>query len=106
MDQAEASNRIPMAERPIVFFSAKNAFEDTKLSITPSLCQRCGACCSVVVDGELVACRHLDTSEGSFRCRIYSARPQVCRDFSCIRDGRIASPAIADRVLAAMKEAS
>lgn len=69
--------------------------------ITSSLCQRCGACCSAVVDGELVACQHLDTSDG-FRCRIYSDRPLVCRDYSCIRDGRIVSAAVAGRVQAAI----
>lgn len=72
-----------------------------QLSITSSLCQRCGACCSAVVDGELVACQHLDTSKG-FRCRIYPVRPQLCREYSCVRDGRIASAAVADRVQAAI----
>lgn len=71
------------------------------LAITSALCQRCGACCSAVVDGEVVACRHLDTSAG-FRCGIYPTRPQVCREFSCIRDGRIVSSAVADRVQAAI----
>lgn len=66
-------------------------------AISPSLCQRCGACCSAVVEGELVACQHLDTSAG-FRCRIYPTRPQVCRDYSCIRDGQIVSVAVAERV--------
>lgn len=72
-----------------------------QLSITSSLCQRCGACCSAVVGGELVACQHLDTSNG-FRCRIYPVRPQVCREYSCVRDGRIVSAAVAERVQAAM----
>lgn len=65
--------------------------------ITPAICQRCGACCSALVDGELVACRHLDTSNG-FRCRIYASRPQVCRDYSCIQDGRIRTASIEVRV--------
>ncbi len=69
-------------------------------AITPELCQRCGACCSAVVDGELISCRHLDTSAG-FRCRIYATRPQVCRDYSCIRDGRIRSAAVEARVMGA-----
>lgn len=72
-------------------------------AITPSLCQRCGACCSADVDGELVTCQHLDTSNG-FRCRIYAIRPQVCRDYSCIHDGRVISPALAERVHAAIAE--
>ena len=71
------------------------------LRITPALCQRCGACCSAVVDGELVACRHLDTAGGSFRCRIYATRPPVCRDFDCLRAGE-PSPAIAERLNAAL----
>lgn len=71
------------------------------LAITSAMCQRCGACCSAVVDGELVACRHLDTSAG-YRCRIYPVRPQVCREYSCVRDGRIVSAAVADRVQAAI----
>lgn len=70
-------------------------------AITSSLCQRCGACCSAVVDGELVACMHLDTSDG-FSCRIYATRPQVCRDYSCMRDGKIVSSAVAPRVQAAI----
>jgi Fe-S-cluster containining protein len=72
--------------------------------ITPALCQRCGACCSAVVDGELLACRHLDATDGRYRCRIYSTRPPVCRDFDCLRTGE-PSPAIADRVAAALATA-
>lgn len=71
-------------------------------TITSSLCQRCGACCSALVDGELLACRHLDTKDG-FHCRIYARRPQVCREYSCIRDGRIVSTAVAERVQAAIE---
>lgn len=70
-------------------------------AITQAVCQRCGACCSVVVDGELVACRHLDTANG-FRCRIYETRPQLCRDYSCVRDGEVVSAALAPRVAAAI----
>lgn len=73
--------------------------------ITPGLCQRCGACCSAVVDGELVACRYLDASGGSYRCRIYAVRPPVCRDFDCLRTGQ-PSPVISARVKAAMNEAA
>lgn len=72
--------------------------------ITQALCMACGACCSAEVDGELVACGHLDTSDG-YRCRIYADRPQVCRDFTCITDGRV-SPVLADRVRAAMGAAA
>ena len=68
--------------------------------ITQALCLSCGACCSAVVEGELVACRHLDTRDG-FRCRIYADRPQVCRDFACITGGRV-SPVLAERVHAAI----
>ncbi|PJL79784.1 hypothetical protein B9Y88_02840 [Stenotrophomonas maltophilia] len=53
-----------------------------------------------MVDGELIACQHLDTGAG-FRCRIYAIRPQVCRDYSCIRDGQIRSAAVEARVMAA-----
>jgi len=73
-------------------------------TITQALCRLCGACCSALVDGVLVACQHLDTSNG-FRCRIYATRPQVCRDYTCIRDGRIASAAVAERVQAAINAA-
>lgn len=72
-------------------------------AITPELCQRCGACCSAVVDGELVACRHLVAEAGRYRCGIYATRPQVCRDFDCMRAGQ-PSPSIAGRVAAAMGE--
>jgi len=71
--------------------------------ISPELCQRCGACCSAVVDGKLVACRHLVAEAGQYRCRIYATRPWVCRDFDCMRAGQ-PSPAIAARVAAAMGE--
>lgn len=71
------------------------------LTITESLCQRCGACCSAVVDGEFVSCRHLDSTDG-YRCRIYATRPQVCREYSCIREGRIVSPTVSLRVQAAI----
>ena len=37
--------------------------------ITPALCQRCGACCSAVVDGELIACRHLEVAAPSAQGR-------------------------------------
>lgn len=67
------------------------------MNITPELCMSCGACCSAWVDGELIACRHLDTSAG-YRCRIYATRPKICRDYTCVRDGRISNPAIAKRV--------
>lgn len=69
-----------------------------------SVCQRCGACCSAVVDGELVACRHLDTAGGRYRCHIYATRPAVCRDFDCLRTGE-PSPSIAERVAAALATA-
>jgi hypothetical protein len=72
-------------------------------AITPSLCQRCGACYSAVVEGELVSCQHLDTRNG-FHCQIYATRPQVCRDYSCIRDGRIRSTALKLRVQAAIRD--
>lgn len=72
--------------------------------ITPSVCQRCGTCCSAVIDGELVAFRHLDVSDG-FRCAIYATMPQVCRDYSCVRDGRL-SDAVEGRALAALEEAA
>lgn len=71
-------------------------------AITPSLCQRCGACCSADVDGELVTCQHLDTSNG-FRCRIYATRPQVCRDYTCVRDGKIRNTVVEARVRAVLR---
>lgn len=70
------------------------------LQVTPALCQTCAACCSALVDGELVACRHLFAGGGTFRCEIYSDRPVVCRDYTCVRDGQI-SAVVAERVLAA-----
>lgn len=72
------------------------------MNITPELCQRCGACCSAMVDGELVACRHLQTVASGFRCAIYTMRPRVCRDYSCVRDGRLGD-AVARRVMAAVE---
>lgn len=71
-------------------------------AITPELCQRCAACCSAVVDGELVACRNLIAAGGRYRCAIYDTRPLVCREFDCMRSGA-PSPAIAARVHAAMQ---
>ncbi|HEY4530114.1 MAG TPA: hypothetical protein VIG97_07275 [Luteimonas sp.] len=72
----------------------------TPIEVTPALCMRCGACCSAVVDGEAVACKHLTADAGGFRCAIYATRPAVCRDYTCVRGGQL-SPAVADRVLAA-----
>jgi Fe-S-cluster containining protein len=72
------------------------------VKITPSICQRCGACCSSVLNGELVACRHLSMTVDSYRCSIYATRPQVCRDYSCVRDGQL-SEAVAARALIAME---
>ena len=74
----------------------------TALHITPTLCQRCGACCSALVDGELVACRHLRTTSSSYACAIYTTRPPVCRDYDCMRAGQ-PDPAVADRVAAALQ---
>lgn len=71
-------------------------------AITPALCQRCGACCSALVDGELIACRHLEVAQGLRRCRIYATRPRVCRDYDCMRTGQ-PDPAVADRVTAALQ---
>lgn len=73
------------------------------MTIDQSTCQRCAACCHAVVDGEVVACRHLIVGE-RFACAIYATRPQVCRDYSCVRDGRI-SEAVAERVMAAVGRA-
>lgn len=73
-------------------------------SISPAVCQSCGACCSLMIDGELVACRHLRTNDGKFACSIYDTRPMVCRDYSCVRDGSL-SDVVADRALAAMEVA-
>lgn len=70
------------------------------LLVTPALCQRCGACCSAVVDGELIACSHLVAGDGAFRCAIYGERPSVCRDYTCVR-GDTLSPAVAARAQAA-----
>lgn len=70
--------------------------------ITPALCQRCGACCSALVDGELIACRHLEVVQHTHRCRIYATRPPVCRDYDCMRSGQPA-PLVADRVTAALQ---
>ncbi|WP_298580496.1 hypothetical protein [uncultured Luteimonas sp.] len=72
------------------------------MPITPALCQRCGACCSALVDGELIACRHLEVAHGLHRCRIYATRPPVCRDYDCMRTGQPAA-AVADRVHAALQ---
>lgn len=71
-----------------------------ELHVTPALCRRCGACCSAVVDGELVACSHLVAVDGAFRCAVYEQRPTVCREYTCVRNG-VLSRAVAERVLAA-----
>jgi len=70
--------------------------------ISPALCQRCGACCSALVDGELVACRHLRTTSSGYACAIYTTRPAVCRDYDCMRADQ-PDPAVADRVAAALQ---
>lgn len=72
--------------------------------VTPALCQRCGACCSLLIDGELIACRHLTVAGGIYRCSIYTTRPQVCRDYDCTREA--VNPVVADRVRAAMQAAA
>ena len=66
-------------------------------------CQSCAACCSLEVDGELIACRHLVVGE-RFACRIYETRPQVCRDYDCIaHDVSLAeNPLVRTRAIRAM----
>lgn len=72
--------------------------------VTPAVCQRCGACCSVLIDGAMIACRHLIAADGAYRCSIYATRPQVCRDYDCTREAD--NPAVADRARAAMQAAA
>lgn len=69
----------------------------TTAAITPALCQRCAGCCHALVEGEVVACKHLRVVAGGYRCAIYSTRPAVCRDYDCTRSGQ-PDPAVADRV--------
>lgn len=56
-----------------------------------------------MVDGELIACRHLEITPGAYRCRIYTTRPAVCHDYDCMRNGD-PSPAVADRVANAARQ--
>jgi Fe-S-cluster containining protein len=70
--------------------------------MNPAVCQSCAACCSVVVDGELIACRHLIAEGGKFACAIYDVRPAVCRDYDCTREGLHGNALVRDRVQAAM----
>ena len=70
------------------------------VKVTPALCQSCAACCSLVIDGELIACRHLRVANGRYACAIYATRPAVCRDYNCTRVAD--NPVVADRVRAAM----
>lgn len=72
------------------------------LRISPALCQRCGACCSALVEGEMVGCRHLRTTPSGYTCAIYATRPAVCRAYDCMRAGQ-PDPAVADRVAAALR---
>ena len=71
--------------------------------MSPDLCQSCAACCSLVVDGELIACRHLRATDGRYACAICATRPAVCRDYDCTREAD--NPIVADRVRAAMEAA-
>ncbi|WJJ54969.1 hypothetical protein [Xanthomonas phage RTH11] len=36
-------------------------------------------------DVELVTCPHLQVEQGRYVCGNYENRPQVCRDYSCLR---------------------
>lgn len=71
------------------------------VQVRTAVCQRCGACCSLVIGGELVACRHLIAGAGTYRCAIYATRPQVCRDYDCTRED--INPIVAERSQAAMR---
>lgn len=70
--------------------------------VSSEVCVQCGACCSVYVrkgttelvsideleasdDVELIACPHLQVNQGRYICGNYENRPQVCRDYSCLR---------------------
>ncbi len=70
--------------------------------VSSEVCIQCGACCSVYVrkgttelvsideleasdDVELIACTHLQVNQGRYICGNYENRPQVCRDYSCLR---------------------
>lgn len=68
-----------------------------------AICQRCGACCSILVDGELIACRHLIAEGGKFACAIYDVRPPVCRDYDCTREDLQGNALVRDRAQVAME---
>lgn len=73
-------------------------------TITSAVCQACGACCSLEIDGQLIACGHLRVQAGRYTCAIYDQRPAVCRDYTCVRGGRLVDhPAIAGRVRIALE---
>lgn len=58
---------------------------DAKL-VTSDVCLKCGACCSVEIDGELVACPSLIVADGLHTCGRYDTRPEVCKAYNCISD--------------------
>lgn len=75
-------------------------FDETLVS--SDVCIRCGACCSVYVrkgttelvsldevvseeDVELVSCPHLQVRDGLYLCGNYDNRPQVCRNYNCLK---------------------
>ena len=48
----------------------------TDLSKRQGECQRCGACCAIVL-----RCPALKGNNGTIQCRIYDARSNVCKTF-------------------------
>lgn len=91
-------------------------FDETLVS--SDVCIQCGACCSVYVrkgttelvtldevssveEVEVIACPHLKVEQGRHMCGNYENRPQVCRDYSCLRRANEQSlPMSEDSVLA------
>ena len=70
--------------------------------ITSEVCVECGACCSAYIRKdtqtqlefedtlddeavEVVSCRHLQIADGEHRCRQYSDRPAICRQYHCLK---------------------
>ena len=82
---------------------ARKRRSDEADRMTPTVCQSCAACCSLIIDGELVACRHLRATDGRYQCAIYATRPAVCRDYDCTREDLPANALVRDRAQAAMR---
>lgn len=84
--------------------SESAAVFEPMLSIPGKTCGACSLCCKVLEITEFskaagTLCGHCENA-GSGGCKIYSARPKVCRDYECLWKGdrQMAAPLRPDRV--------